>query len=263
MNNWSVMAAMIDWGAVAGAGTAVGTLALAASGFVTIRRTSATEERRHTPLVTFDFYDVGAHENLGAAGFRCLEEHREYPYLNHAALRLSGKLRNISASPAVDCRLDIYVDWQPEPVHEIRSIRLHDGLGAADTVEIARLITLEDVDTRGAPYFQVGIHGLFAQFPVSPGQEYPFAVVFSYKNAFGAPYFSVYKMRLDVRSDKGSDKRPVLTVVFKGSSAGLFTQAWLSATPRGSARAPGRGIRAYLGKVCGARCARGVTGGGG
>lgn len=250
---------MINWDAVAGVGTALGafsTVVLAVSAFVTIRKTQVSEERRHTPLVTFDFYDIGIHENRGAAGFRCLEEHREYPHLNHAALRLSGKLRNISASPAIDCRLDIYVDWQPKPVHEIRSIRLHDGLGAADTAEIARLITLDDVDTQGAPYFLVGIHGLFAQCPVLPGQEYPFAVVFSYKNVFGAPYFSVYKMRLSLRSDKDSGKQPVSTMVFKGSSAGLFTPAWLSAAPTDSARASGSGIWAHLGKVCGARCVR-------
>ncbi|MDA8118911.1 MAG: hypothetical protein M0Z85_02415 [Gammaproteobacteria bacterium] len=254
---------MNSLGAMVGVGTAVSTLALAVSSFVTIRRTSAAEGRRHTPLVTFDFYDAGVHENLGAPGFRCLEELREYPHLNHTALRLSGKLRNISASPAIDCQLDIYVDWQPEPVHEIRNIRLHDGMSAADTVEIVRLITLEDVDTRGEPYFQVGIHGLFAQFPVSLGQEYPFAVVFSYKNAFGAPYFSVYKMRLYVRSDKGLRKEPVLAMVFKGSSAGTFTGAWFGAGAGGSGQTPGRGIRAYLGKGRAARSVRGVTGGGG
>ena len=229
------MVAMIDWGAVAELVTGAGTLMLAVSSFVTIRRTALSEKRRHTPVVTWDFYDIGEHENLGPPGFRHLQSHRDNPGFNHPALKLSGKLRNISASPAVDCRLDIYVDSKPEPIHEIRNIALHDGLGAGDSAEISRLITLDDVDTDGAPYFKVGVHGLFAQFSVPAGQEYPFAVVFSYKNPFGTAFFSVYRMRVDVRSDKSADHKSVLpTMVFKGSSAGQFTGARLDEVSSGA-----------------------------
>ncbi|AWP23487.1 hypothetical protein C4901_09195 [Acidiferrobacter sp. SPIII_3] len=219
---------MIDWDAVVEVVTGAGTLMLAVSSFVTIRRTALSEKRRYTPVVTWDFYDIGEHENLGPPGFRHLQSHRDNPELNHPALKLSGKLRNISASPAVDCRLDIYVDSSPEPIHEIRNIALHDGLGAGDSAEISRLITLDDVDADGALYFKFGVHGLFAQFSVPAGHEYPFAVVFSYKNPFGAAFFSVYRMRVDARSDKGSERQPVPTMVFKGSASGQFHMSWLT-----------------------------------
>lgn len=247
---------MVNWHAVEG----IGTLGLAVSAFVTIWRTAESEQRRHTPLITFDFYDIGNNENLGPPGFRHLQSHPDYPGLAHPALQLSGMLRNVSASPAVDCRLDIYVQSSPKPIHEIRNVALYDGLGAADKAEVSRLITLDDIDTQGASHYQTGIMGLFSQ-QAPAGQEYPFAVVFSYRNPFGAAFFSVYRMRVDVRSDKSADNKSVLpTMVFKGSSAGRFTWAWLDRVSPGAQSTTGLGAghercwRRMIGRVCPRHC---------
>ncbi len=198
---------------------AIGTLALAWLAYLSLKRDSERELHRNTPWITFDFYDVGDHENLGLPGFRNISSNPEHP-----ALRLGGALRNLSTTPAIDCQFDIYYrsESQVKPIHEISGIRLSNGLGSGERVEIAKTITIHDIDTHGSKYFVVGIAGLFNGFGVPPGSEYPFDVVFSCKNTFGNPFFSVYTMKMDgIIPGKAKP-----SMVFKGSRAGTFPKDW-------------------------------------
>ena len=161
--------------------TGVGTLAMAWTAYLNIRRDSKKESRKYTPLMTFDFHDTpdAQHENLGPPGFRNIESNPVHP-----ALLVSGTLRNISGTPSVDCKFDIYHCGESlgNAIHEISDVTLHSGLGSGENVELSKTITLNDIDTRGSTYFSVGIAGLFSIGEVQPGSEYPFFVVFSYKN---------------------------------------------------------------------------------
>jgi hypothetical protein len=211
----------IDWGAVTNALSGIGTALLAFAAFWTIRRDSTRERRLLTPLLTFEFFDKGEHENLGPPGFRHLPAHPRHP-----ALRLSGMLRNLANSSAVDCRLDIYVANEAgSPIHEIRGVVLHNGLAASDKAEASRLLTLDDVTPRASGVFDVGIAGLFSR-PVPTGKDYPFAVVFSYKNAFGDSFFTAYALHNGSRYDADQQPHPAPAMVFKGSSSGTFTWDW-------------------------------------
>lgn len=214
----------IDWGAVTNVVSGTATFLLAVAAFWTIRRESARERLQYTPLLTFDFFDIGNHESLGPSGFRHVQS-----YPRHSALRISGALRNLASTPAVDCRLDIYISReQGELVHEIQSIALHNGLAAADKAEVCRLLTLDDVTPNAAGGFDVGIAGLFSgRLPA--GKDYPFAVVLSYKNASGDPFFTVYAWHNGSRFDANPQPHPVPTMVFKGSSSGTFTWDWFRA----------------------------------
>ena len=141
--------------------TGVGTLAMAWTAYLNIRRDSKKESRKYTPLMTFDFHDTpdAQHENLGAPGFRHIQSHPK-----HSALLVSGTLRNISGTPSVDCKFDIYhcSESLENAVHEISGVTLHSGLGSGENVELSKLITLDDIDTHGSTYFSVGIVSLFS-----------------------------------------------------------------------------------------------------
>ena len=185
-----------EWGTLANVAAGGGTLCLAVAAYWTIRRESHRERRLYTPLLTFDFFDAGQHENLGPPGFRHIQSHPR-----HSALRLSGALRNLSVTSAVDCRLDIYVDHESgKPIHEIEGVALHNGLAAADKAEVCRLLTLDDLTPKALGVFDVGILGLFSR-PVPTGKDYPFAVVLSYKNALGDPFFTAYALHNGSRFD--------------------------------------------------------------
>jgi len=203
-------------GGVATVISGIATLSLAVAAFVTIRRDSIRERRLHTPLLTFEFFDNGEHGNLGPPGFRHLSAHPRHP-----ALRISGTLRNLASTSAVDCRLDIYVaNDSGGPIHEIRDVFLHNGLAASDKAEVSRTLTLDDVTPRASGAFKVGIAGLFSM-PVPTGKEYPFAVVFSYKNAFGDSFFTAYALHNGSRYDANQLPSPVPTMVFRGMALTL------------------------------------------
>lgn len=214
----------IDWGAVTNAVSGIATFLLAVAAFWTIRQESARERRQYTPMLTLEFLDTGEHENLGPPGFRHLQSHPR-----HSALRISGALRNLANTSAVECKLDIYVAQESGGlVHEIRGVDLHSGLAAADKAEICRLLTLDDVTPKASGTFNVGVAGLFS-VPVQAGKDYPFAVVLSYKNAFGDPFFTAYALHNGSRFDANQQPHPVPTMVFKGSSSGTFTWDWFRA----------------------------------
>lgn len=213
----------IDWGAVTNAVSGIATALLALAALWTIRRDSTRERRLHTPLLTFEFFDQGEHENLGAPGFRHLQFHPR-----HSALRVSGALRNLANAAAVDCRLDVYVaNESGSLIHEIRDVVLHNGLAASDKAEVSRLLTLDDVTPRASGVFDVGIAGLFSR-PVPTGEDYPFAVVLSYKNAFGDSFFTAYALHNGTRYDADQQPHPAPAMVFKGSSSGTFTWDWFT-----------------------------------
>lgn len=198
--------------------TAVGTIAMAVASFFAIRKDSLRERNTHIPFVTFDFFDCGENENLGPPGFRHLTHHPE-----HSAIRLSGYLRNLSATPAVDLKLDIYFRDDSSHVHEIQDIFIHDGLSASDRAKIERDITLDDVTPNQDGTFSIGIAGLFDR-PSKTGVDYPFAVVLSYKNILGDSFFSVYTMKVFMRKNAN---QLVSLMFFKGSERGLFTWKWM------------------------------------
>lgn len=211
----------IEWGAVTNAVSGIATALLAFAAFWTIRRDSTRERRLHTPLLTLEFFDIGEHENLGPPGFRHLQS-----YPRHPALCISGALRNLAGTSAVDCRLDVYVaNESGHPIHEIRGVVLHNGLAASDKAEVSRLLTLDDVTPRASGFFDVGIAGLFSR-QVPLGKDYPFAVVLSYKNAFGDPFFTAYALHNGSRYDANQQPSPAPVMVFKGSSSGTFTWDW-------------------------------------
>ena len=211
----------IDWVAVTNAVSGIATALLAFAAFWTIRREAARERRQLTPLLTFEFFDSGEHENLGPPGFRHLPAHTRHP-----ALRISGVLRNLASTSAVDCRLDIYVAQESGwPIHEIQGVELHNGLAASDKAEVSRLLTLDDVTPRASGLFDVGIAGLFS-LAVPTGKDYPFAVVLSYKNAFGDSFFTAYALLNGSRHNENQQPSPAPTMVFKGSSSGTFTWDW-------------------------------------
>jgi hypothetical protein len=214
----------IDWGTVTNAVSGIATFLLAVAAFWTIRQESVREKRQHVPLLTLEFFDIGEHENLGPPGFRHLPS-----YPRHSALLFSGALRNLANTPAVDCRLDIYIAReQGKLVHEIQGVALHIGLAAADKAEISRVLTLDDVTPKASGIFEVGVAGLFS-VPVQAGKDYPFAVVLSYKNAFGDSFFTAYTLHNGSRFDANQQPHPVPTMVFKGSSSGTFTWDWFRA----------------------------------
>ena len=196
--------------------TSIGTFALAIATFWMIKADAEKEKWRYTPLVTFDFYDIGAHENIGAPGFRNIASTSPHP-----TLQISGVIRNISETPAVDCKLDIYFygTSKAQPVNEIHAISLHGGLGSGEYVEIQKSIAINDLDTHGSQYFTVGIAGLFSP-SVSSGSEYPFDIVFSYKNALGDSFFTVYVIKLDGFIGKSKP-----TMIFKGRFVGTYSNA--------------------------------------
>lgn len=211
----------IDWAAVTNAVSGIATALLAFAAFWTIRRDSTRERRLLTPLLTFEFFDKYEHENLGSPGFRHLPSQPR-----HSGLRISGMLRNLASTSAVDCRLDIYVaNESGRPIHEIRDVVLHNGLAASDKAEVSRLLTLDDVTPSPSGVFEVGIAGLFSQ-PVPACKDYPFAVVFSYKNAYGDPFFTAYALHNGNRCDANQQTSPAPTMVFKGSSSGTFAWDW-------------------------------------
>jgi hypothetical protein len=217
-------ACTIGWDVVTNTVTGVATFLLAAAAFWTIRQESARERLRYTPMLTLDFSDQEEHEALGAPGFRHIQSHPR-----HSALLLSGTLRNLAETAAVDCRLDIYVAKKTNNiVHEIRGIHLHSGLAAADTAAVSELLTLDDVTPKADGLFDVGILGLFS-LAVPAGKDYPFAVVLSCKNASGDLFFSAYALHNGSRFDAGHQPHPAPTMVFKGSSRGTFTWGWFRA----------------------------------
>lgn len=201
--------------------TGFGTLALATASFISIWNDKIRERRRYRPLITFDFYDIGEHENLGPQGFRHLHSHPIHP-----ALLLSGTLRNISETPAIDCKLDIvYQDGlMSKPIHEIHDIKLHDGLGAGEHVKISKTLTLSDVDTKGSAVFAIGIAGIFSIGSQPVGVDWPAKIVFTYKNIFGDLFFTAYTMQM--RTSLGN---VAPTMVFKGSHAGEFSLKLITA----------------------------------
>ena len=214
----------IDWGAVTNVVSAAATFSLAIAAFWTIRQESTRERLRHTPVLTLDFSDENEHESLGAPGFRHLQS-----YPRHSALQISGTLRNLAETAAVDCRLDVYAAREMENVvHEIKAVPLHSGLAAADKAKISKRITLDDVTPTATGRFDVGILGLFSS-PVPAGKDYPFAVVLSYKNPSGDSFFTAYALHNGSRFDAGQQPHPAPRMVFKGSSPGAFTWDWFRA----------------------------------
>ncbi len=197
--------------------TGIGTLTLAVATFWMIINDRAKEKRQYTPLITFDFYDIASHENIGAPGFRNIASTSPHP-----TLLINGAIRNISETSAVDCKLDIFYYNAPgsgvPPVNEIHAINLHSGLGSGEHVEVQKAITINDLNTQGSKYFSVGISGLFSA-SVPFGSEYPFEIVFSFKNAFGDPFFTVYAMKMDGLPGKA---KPITT--FKGSFSGTYSK---------------------------------------
>jgi hypothetical protein len=134
-------------------------------------------------------------------------------------LLVSGTLRNISGTPSVDCKFDVYHCGESlgNAIHEISDVTLHSGLGSGEKVDLSKIITLDNIDTHGSAYFSVGIAGLFSIGGGQPGSEYPFFVVFSYKNILGEPFFSAYSMKM-----LGHPGKAIPSMVFKGSHEGIF-----------------------------------------
>jgi hypothetical protein len=141
------------------------------------------EKSRRTPFLIFDFSDIGDHENLGAIGFRFLQSKLE--------LLVSGAIRNVGNTTAVDIKLDIFhfIGRNADPVHEICGISVADALPAGGYSEWVKKIGNADLVVNG-PYYRSGINGLFSMSVI----DNPFHVVFSCKNSDGEDFCSIYCM---------------------------------------------------------------------
>ena len=189
--NWSALSAR-DWTATATFALAIVTVWM---GWLSKRGLDAEERReksRRMPFVVFEFSDVEGHENLGAVGFRHLESKPQ------PELLISGRLRNVGNSLALGLRLDIYhfLSSDGPPVHEIAGLPISDAIPPGGTLEWSRSIGLKDLAVNG--FYRSGIGGLFA---VNPNcRHYHFHVVFSYKNADGEKFSSIYFMTKLIRA---------------------------------------------------------------
>jgi hypothetical protein len=200
-----------DWTAV---GTVASAIATAILAVVTVRMASLSkrgldaeerrEKSRRTPFLIFDFSDGGDHENLGAIGFRHLQSKNE--------LLVSGTIRNVGNTLAVDVRLDIfqYLASDAPPVHEISAIPLGDALPAGGSSQWSRMIGITDLIIEG-PYYKSGILGLFSR---DTNNKYNhFHVVFSCRNADGESFCSIYCVEKIIKGNefKGNQMRFVST----------------------------------------------------
>jgi hypothetical protein len=138
-----------------------------------------------TPVLRFDFADLGEHENLGPVGFRHLQSRME--------LLISGILRNAGAALATDIKLDIYHFRLGAscPVHEIAAIRVADALQPDETLSWCRSIGLADITING-PNYVSGPTGIFSDNTRS--KYYHFHVVFSWRNVQGDLFSAIYAM---------------------------------------------------------------------
>ena len=178
------------------------------------------------PEIAFYFFDIEEHENLGPPGFRCLDSHKPHP-----ALLISGTLRNISKTPAKDCRLNIVYQKSPtsKPINEFYDIKLHDELGAGEHIEISKKITLRDADAERMCHSRIGINSLFSNVGELTKRDMPTKVIFTYKNIFGDPFFTVYTMQMIE-----SQGRVVPTMALMGSHAGKFSLELVTAKEKPS-----------------------------
>lgn len=145
----------------------------------------ARRQRRidRTPVLLFEFADLAEHENLGAVGFRHIQ--------NKTELLISGTLRNAGPALARDIRLDIYHFQSSDlpPTHEIANIHVADALEPGASLPWVRFIRLADLTVDG-PYYKSGSTGVFLDH--GNFRHYHYHVVFSCKNAHGETASSIY-----------------------------------------------------------------------
>ncbi len=186
------MIEMVDWNwtAVGTVASAIATVGLAWATFRMVRlskRGLDAEERREksrrTPFLVFDFSDDPDHENLGAVGFRYLQSTLE--------LFISGTIRNVGNTVAVDIRLDIFhfMGSNANPAHEISGIPIADAIPAGGLSQWSRTIGNADLVVEGT-YYRSGINGLFSVD--ANCKYYHFHIVFSCRNADGENFCSIY-----------------------------------------------------------------------
>ena len=123
-----------------------------------------------TPILRFEFFDLPEHENLGAIGFRHMQ--------NSLELLVSGAIRNVGPVAATEVRLDIYhfMSARTPAVHEISGIRVADALQPGESLRWSKSIGLADLTVDG-PYYKSGSTGIFADY--AAGRHYHYHVVFS------------------------------------------------------------------------------------
>ncbi len=102
----------------------------------------------------FEFADLPEHDNLGAVGFRNIE--------NKLELLISGTVRNVGPALARDVRLDIYhfQRSKAQPTHEISGIHVADALSPGEALTWSKSICLADLTVDGSDY-QSGSTGIF------------------------------------------------------------------------------------------------------
>jgi hypothetical protein len=145
-----------------------------------------------TPVLRFDFADLAEHENLGAEGFRHIQSKTE--------LLISGTLRNLGPVLATDVALDLYHFRSANglPVHEIAGIRVADAIAAGEALAWSKAIRLADLTVDGR-YYRSGTTGVFSDDTRS--KYYHFHVVFTWKNALGEPFSTLYAMEKVVENN--------------------------------------------------------------
>jgi hypothetical protein len=151
---------------------------------------SAKQER--TPILQFEFSDLPQHEELGAVGFRHIQRELE--------LLISGTIRNVGPTLAIDIKLDIYhfKSTTVPPVHEIAGIRIADTLQPDESLQWSKSIRLADLTVDGAHY-KSGPTGVFLDDISS--KHYHHHVVFSCKNTQGEESSAIYCMEKIVENN--------------------------------------------------------------
>ncbi len=197
--------------------TGVGTLALAGTSFYQIRQNILREKRKYRPMVTLDFQDQEGEAWRGCPGLRLTPEAQGTTHL-----QVSGVLKNLASTPAVDCSLDVYIHRKDgsKPDHVLKALLLSNGLGSGESSRISKLSTLIHIlDTDGQNSSLVDIASLFNMPDGVSDGYYPSSVVLSYKNSFGDHFFTVYSIRRTSMANESSQ----VGMEFQRSMPGLFS----------------------------------------
>ncbi len=194
---------IINWDAL----TACATLALAIATFVmaywtrkAIIQSMKSEQRVNTPIVLFEFLrNENFSENYeGSQGLYIQDD----KLTGHPAILLFGKLRNISAAPAIQCRVSLIPDGTSYETCEIHDIALSSGIAPGEvSPTIEKIISIEDIDEnrlQDTPIGKIFIHGIDRLFrlPIPSNSDYPFSLEFRFTNIYGKEYRTVYRMKL-------------------------------------------------------------------